>query len=193
MSGYRGTTGPNSFHLRLQVSYQFSSRERNNQLKSRRGGMVSKYRRYSDDFIAGSVLMYQATPNFQRVAKELKIPESTLRGWVNRQLANEKLPQGADVPANVHADKKTDFVARLGNLLNLHIDEAGKTVTKADHYHIIGGIKIVTEAMQLLKGEPTQRIAADSTHHITKDVDRSEYDDVIREAEDIISEAASGA
>ena len=155
--------------------------------------MGGRNRQYTEKFVAGAILMWQANPNFTLVADVLKMPESTLRSWVNRHLANDKQPQGADTPAEVYDDKKTDFVARLGNLLNLHIDEAGKTVTNADHYHVIGGIKIVTEAMQLLKGEPTQRIAADNTHHITQDVDRSEYDTVIREAEDIISQAQSGS
>ena len=155
--------------------------------------MAGRNRRYTEKFVAGAILMYEATPNYTRVAKELKIPESTLRSWVNRHKKNGKQPQGASTPAEVYDDKKTDFVARLGNLLNLHIDEAGKTVTNADHYHVIGGIKIVVESMQLLKGEPTQRIASDSTHHITENLDRSEYDSVIREAEDIIHEAASGS
>lgn len=99
--------------------------------------------------------MWEATPNYVQVAKHLKIPESTLRSWVNRKLKADKMPQGKEVPAEVYDMKKDDMLKVIQRLFGLHIAEAENTLAGASHHEVMGGIKILFDANQILTGGAT--------------------------------------
>jgi len=117
-----------------------------------------KYKRYTDEFIAGALLTYDATPNFVKVAKHLKIPESTLRSWDNKRKDLEKMPQGREVDANIYDDKKINFIEMIDSLLIKHLNEASSTLGGASHHEVIGGVKVLFDVKQLLTGGPTENI-----------------------------------
>ena len=116
---------------------------------------MAKRKRYTDEFRAGAVLMYEANPNFVEVANHLKMPEATLRGWVNRHRELDKRPQGAMIDVELHDMKKSDFVESVSDLLNLHLRIAEDSIESATHHEVIGGIKILFDVNQLLTGGPT--------------------------------------
>ena len=119
------------------------------------------------------------------VSKHFNIWANTLRRWANGD---------SNPPPNKFViRKKEDLKKAILELLGLTINQARREVTDASFRETSTAIGIFTDKLLLLSGEPTQRIASENIHHITENLDRSEYDDVIREAEDIIHEAASGA
>lgn len=119
------------------------------------------------------------------VAKHLNIWANTLRRWAN----GESNPP----PTKIVIKKKGDIRQALLELLGLAVFYAKGEVSDASFRELSTSIGILTDKILLLSGEPTQRTVAEHTHHLTENLDRSEYDDVIREAEDIINQAASGS
>lgn len=120
--------------------------------------MAGRNRRYTDEYRASAVLMWEANPNFVQVANHLKMPESTLRSWVNRHLALEKQPNRSDLDAKVYDNKKIDFVKMIDSLLVSHLTEANVTLPGASHHEVIGGVKVLFDVKQLLTGGPTENI-----------------------------------
>ena len=120
-----------------------------------------------------------------KVAKHLNIHHTTLSRWAN---GTSNPP-----PSKIVLRKKGDIKQALLELLGLAVFYAKSEVSEANFRELATSIGIITDKILLLSGEPTQRTAAEHTHHITENLDRSEYDSVIREAEDIIHEAASGS
>ena len=114
---------------------------------------MSQRPRYTDEFRASVVLMLEAAGYPDRkgaltaVSKNVKVPHPTCSRWY-RQVNNPP-------PNELVQDKKIDIVFELQQLLGLHISEANKTVKDADHHQVIGGIKIIVDAIQLLTGGPT--------------------------------------
>lgn len=120
--------------------------------------MGGKHKRYTDEFQASAILFYDACLNYTRAAKELKMPESTLRSWVNRRNSLEKMPQGKELVAEIYDDKKASFEEMIDSLLYRHLEEAGMTVSQASHHEVIGGVKVLFDVKQLLTGGPTENI-----------------------------------
>ena len=117
------------------------------------------------------------------VSKHLNIWANTLRRWAN----GESNPP----PNKFVIRKKADLKEAILELLGLTINQARREVGDASFRETSTAIGIFTDKLLLLSGEPTQRTAAEHTHHVTENVDRSEYDDLIREAESIINQTTS--
>ncbi len=145
---------------------------------------------FTDEERADAVALYHLRGGPDRkgalteTAKHLNIWPNTLRRWET----GESNPP----PTNIVIKKKEDIRQALFELLGLAVFYAKREVSEATFRELSTTIGIVTDKILLLSGEPTQRIVSESTHRITENIDRSEYDDVIREAEDIISQAQSG-
>lgn len=122
-------------------------------------GQTSKYR-YTDVFRASAVLMLEAagyTGNgggrkgaLMTVAKELKMPHSTLRGWYLR----EKNPP----PAELKREKKIDFVVALEQELGHILNEMGIKRQDATYSQLATAAGIFFDKRQLLTGGPTENI-----------------------------------
>lgn len=118
---------------------------------------MAKRKSYTDNFRAGAVLQWEATPNYVQVAKNLKIPEATLRSWVNKAGKNGhgKKPAHSAIDVEVYDMKKDDFEKSVIRLLGLHVNQAENTLDEASHHEVIGGIKILFDTYQLLTGGAT--------------------------------------
>ena len=112
---------------------------------------------YTDKFRAGAILQWEVERNFVQVARNLKMPEATLRSWVNKAglNGNGKKPQGASGDVEVYDMKKGEFERSVIKLLGLHVNHAEDTLDGASHHEVIGGIKILFETHQLLTGGAT--------------------------------------
>jgi len=84
------------------------------------------------------------------VSKKLGVPRTTLRRWFT---GSNNPP-----PPELVQEKKRDLLRDLTELLFLHIDEATKTIKDAEHNHIMTGIGILFDKLQLLSGKPTWRV-----------------------------------
>ena len=117
-----------------------------------------KHKRYDDKFRASAVLMWEATPNFVQVAKRLKMPEATLRSWVNRKQALDKDPQRADIVAELYDETKIDFVGMIDTEIAAIFKEMEFKRDTA-HYRELGIVfGILQDKKQLLTGGPTENI-----------------------------------
>lgn len=148
------------------------------------------YKNYNEDYQASCLIMLEAADYpyvrgaLERVSRTTKVSTQTLRRWWK----GESNP----VPANVVAQKKGTVVEKLDNTVHMILDSIDlDTIEAAPLRERTTALGIVIDKQQLLSGGPTERTAADHTHHITENVDRSEYDNIIREAESIINETAS--
>ena len=127
--------------------------------------MVAKRKRYTDQDRASAVLMWEANPNFVRVAKHLNIPESTLRSWVNRKQALDKDPQRADIVAELYDETKIDFVGMIDTEIAAIFKEMEFKRDTA-HYKELGIVfGILQDKKQLLTGGPTENI---NQQHVLK-------------------------
>ena len=84
------------------------------------------------------------------VAKELKMPHSTLRGWYLR----EKNPP----PSGLKREKKIDFVLALEYELEHILDEMGIKRQDATYSQLATAAGIFFDKRQLLTGGPTENI-----------------------------------
>lgn len=116
---------------------------------------MAKRKRYTDDFRAGAVLMYEANPNFVEVANHLKIPESTLRSWVNRAQQLDKEPSRSGVVAEVYDKKKIDFAAAIDAEMAAILNEMQYKREEAFYNQLGTVFGILFDKKQLLSGGPT--------------------------------------
>lgn len=123
--------------------------------------MGRKRRRYPDTFRADAVLMleaagYKGDPETNRkgaltaVAKRLDVPHPTLIRWFRRS--------SNPPPSELVQEKRFNLVAELTDLLGLHITEAKTAIGDAHLSDLDRGIGILVDKLQLLSGEPTERI-----------------------------------
>ena len=126
---------------------------------------MAKRKRYTDQDRASAVLMYEANPNFVRVAKHLRMPEATLRSWVNRKQELDKNPQGADLDVEVYDKNKIDFVGLINaEMLAIFKEMKGKRDT-AEYKELGIVFAILQDKKQLLTGGPTENI---NQQHVLK-------------------------
>jgi len=117
---------------------------------------MAKRNNYTDVFRSGAVLQWEANPNYLLVASNLGIPESTLRSWVNRKLALDKQPQGAELDAVVYDENKIDFIATIDNEIK-HIFGEMDLKRQDAPYRDLGVVYgILQDKRQLLTGGPTE-------------------------------------
>jgi len=118
------------------------------------------------------------------VANHYNIYATTLSRWATG---------ASNPPPHKIVIKKTeDIKQELLELLGLTVLQAKSEVSEANFRELATAIGIITDKVLLLSGQPTQRTELEHRHHITENIDRSEYDDVIREAESIINRTTGG-
>lgn len=100
--------------------------------------------------------MAEAQGNIEKVAKHLKMPESTLRSWINAKDQNGKEPARNDPPPELYDENK----AHLTQLLDIAIRDAMQELpgkwSEATARDIAVAVGIFTDKLQLLTGEPTE-------------------------------------
>jgi hypothetical protein len=120
--------------------------------------MARKYATYTDDFRAGCLLQVEAGGSLSAVAKQNRVPLSTLRGWVHRQQALDKMPKGKAVPAEIHSKKAIDFVQLIEAELEAIFGDMD-IVRQDAGYRELGTVAgILFDKRQLLTGGPTENI-----------------------------------
>lgn len=114
---------------------------------------------YSDEFRASAVLLLESEgyPDergaITRVSDHLHVPRSTLKGWFNK--ANN--PE----PAQIRQIKKAEIVDLLRAEIYAALDEMKNSREFASYKDLATSFGIFIDKLQLLSGEPTQRIKHD--------------------------------
>jgi len=134
--------------------------------------------RYSDDFVSGAILMVEAEGYPERkgalakVAAHLRIPERTLRRWVNRE--------NHPTPDTVVYRKKLDMREALRGEISAILQEMTKARGDASYRDLGTVLGIIFDKLQLMNGDST----ANTNQRIV-----IEYAD----DEDIVTQAATVA
>jgi len=148
-------------------------------------------RRYDDKFRASAVVMLEAAgyPDnkgaLQRVANHLKMPPSTLHGWVN----GSRNPPPSDLRCEKKADLQKYILAELGFVFG----EAHNARQDASYRDLMIGFGILVDKLQLLTGEPTSRTENVNRQFegLLEGLDEHSTAAVIAEAERIVARATS--
>jgi hypothetical protein len=155
-----------------------------------------KYTHYPDEFKAGVILQLEAagytgdTETSRKgalslVANTNHVSPSLISYWFKKSRGT--------IPTKILNKKRKDLIEGITSELDAILIQMEYARETASYQQLGTVFGILTDKKQLLKGEATQRTETEYTHKVTNDVDRSEYDEVIKQAENIISEAASGA
>lgn len=114
-----------------------------------------KRTRYDDAFRASAVLMLEAAgyPDregaLSQVSGRLGVPLSTLRGWFN---GSHNPP-----PAQLRNEKKLDLVQAIKDELGEIFPALGGARQDANYRELVTAVGILTDKLQLLTGQPTER------------------------------------
>lgn len=115
---------------------------------------------YTDVQKAGAVLMveaagYPATPGaIERVARELKLPESTLKGWVKKGIKYGNADTAEEVEV-LMVETRLELTDLLDKSLRGAISSLPDKLEGATYKETVIAIGIFVDKLQLLKGEPT--------------------------------------
>lgn len=122
-----------------------------------KGAFLIMRKRYTDDFRASAVIMLEAEGYPQKlgaltsVAQYLKVPLTTLHRWFH---AKNNPP-----PSELVTIKKEDLARLFLEEVYHAVLEMGKARQDADYRELATAIGILTDKLQLLTGEPTERTA----------------------------------
>lgn len=111
--------------------------------------------RYTDEFRAGAVLMLQGADypkvkgSLERVAKELKVPAMTLHRWFHKK--------SNPPPNEIVSIKKEQIISMMMGEVYHALTEMGNARQDADYKELATAIGILTDKLQLLTGQPTER------------------------------------
>lgn len=114
-------------------------------------------RRYSDEFRAQAVATVRAEgwPDqvgvVPRVSEQLGIPKRSLYRW----LRGDSNPP----PANLVTEKEEELSELFEREIRAAFEAAGVKREEAKYRDLMIGIGIATEKLQLLRGEPTERLS----------------------------------
>lgn len=112
------------------------------------GATVTK-RQYTEDDKATALVLYEANgKNALRTARELEIPEPTLRKWVKGEGVTNGVVQKKD-------QKRVDLSAGLEEVARKLIRAMPEKIADATLQQIATSLGITIDKMQLLRGEPT--------------------------------------
>lgn len=134
--------------------------------------------RYSDDFRADAVLMFQAQGGFETsgaleaVANYLKIPARTLSRWAKGQ---QNPP-----PDQLVAKKKGELVDQLGDILQKLVDEIDQAIPGASLNQLATTFGIMFDKRRLLQGQTTAEIGIGVSDEFRRNVE-SLFADVVTE------------
>lgn len=99
-------------------------------------------RTYSPQERQKAVAAYNETGNLEKVSTSLNIPLSTLQGWTSN-------------PAYFSPKNRSNLADKFEFAANLYLDLAVKKSKKATFAHLMTGLGIAVDKMQLLRGQPT--------------------------------------
>ena len=116
-------------------------------------------RSYSPQERSKAVAAYNETGNLEKVSATLGIPLSTLQGWTSN-------------PAYFSQENRKDLADKFEFAANVYLDLAVKKSKKASFAHLMTGVGIAVDKMQLLRGQPTS---------ITGNVERKELTVILEE------------
>jgi hypothetical protein len=131
-------------------------------------------RRYDDKFRASAVVMLEAAGYPERkgaleqTAKHLRTPNTTLHGWYN---ATRNPP-----PADVRSVKRGEIADIIRSEIYAALEEAPNARPEASYRDLITGAAILVDKLQLLTGNPTERVELD--HTFEKSLKTAGYNDL---------------
>lgn len=140
------------------------------------------YTVYPDEFKASALALLDANgyPKtkgaLKRTARDLEMPHQTLSVWARDR---------AKVPAKVSAVKKFNLQEALINELELALEAMHEKRHSADYKALVVAIGILTDKLQLIKGEPTSRVET-----ISRELDSlsdAAYEEALAEAEAVLA------
>lgn len=117
--------------------------------------MTKKRKRYTDDFRASAVLMLEAAGYPEKpgalsaVSSRLDVPHSTLGRWFR---ADQNPP-----PSELVHEKRFDLVQAIRDELAGILGEMPNARAEADYRALATGFGILTDKLQLLTGQATER------------------------------------
>ena len=120
-------------------------------------------KRYTDDYRASAVLMLEAAGYPKRegaltqVSSRLGVPLSTIRGWYT----------GAHnpPPAELRNEKRFDLVEAIREELEAIFPNLKDRREEASYRELVTAVGILTDKMQLLTGQPTERAEVNVSDH----------------------------
>lgn len=133
--------------------------------KSRKPPPKAK-RRYSDDERATALAALVANDNnVQRTARELGIPEGTLRRW----MTGERHPEAAQMSEQKKGPLADGFEAVAWQLID---GVTPDKIAMADVKELMTGAGIAADKVQLLRGKPTSITQHDFSELPDEEIDR---------------------
>lgn len=87
--------------------------------------------------------------NLLRTARELNIPESTLRQWRNGEGINQSV-------SKLREQKSAELAAKMGEIIGQILDVLPGKLEKASARDLAVSLGILIDKKQLLEGQPTQ-------------------------------------
>lgn len=111
---------------------------------------MARYRNYSDDDKATALAFYDACNNLTMVARECKIPLTTVKLWVDNRNTMESAPSAESV-----AKKKIDLAAAFEELAEKCVLHAIKNADNESAYHATGMAEKAVQTMRLLRDQAT--------------------------------------
>ena len=110
---------------------------------------------YSDEFReATAIYVKEARAGgmaWRALERELKIPRRTIMRWVDSD-------NGVLVGDNGAPLKRQDLVERLTGMAHLILDNIEQTVSEAEFRHLMVGLGITVDKIELMSGRATERI-----------------------------------
>lgn len=107
------------------------------------------YRDYSPEFKADAILAVVANSgNVNKTARDLQIPESLLRYWIERE---------TDESRKIREGRKGELAAQFEHVSRVYIDRALEpdAIAKTSGYYAVVAASDAMKSAQLLRGQPT--------------------------------------
>ena len=148
----------------------------------------SKRTRYTDDFRTSAVLYLEAAgyPNvpgaLTTVSNRLDVPARTLSRWFNGE---SNPPPDKDV-----TKKRVDLVQMLRDEVTAALSEMNHARSEASYRDLGVVIGIAIDKLQLLSGQPTERVETIAT--MLDELGEDEYSAIVEEARAVITGSSSG-
>lgn len=116
---------------------------------------MAQGKKYSDELKEQAFLLYATCGNYKEVGRELGIPYSTVRGWIE-----SKPPDALDKLRN---EKKAEFIEKAAELIDIALERLKDELTDREKAipvnHLTTVIGTLYDKRALAKGESTGNTA----------------------------------
>lgn len=113
--------------------------------------------KYSDDTVAECLVLHESGSSIRAISRARNIPESTIRGWVNK--ANDsKPPARRPISPILHAEKRDQLADAIVAEIEHILPAMARNREEADYKTLTVALGILTEKYLLLTGQATDTI-----------------------------------